>query len=146
MKKSELRKLIQEQIKNLYEQPSSFVCMNLFSTADAIDDGQSGLNSSEGYCVNTVIGSGGSNFESLFDQFQNAGFGTYTMHSTLEECISNGVDEACGYLTHDDMDVEFGMEYDGKVYLESINISRPDEMVDRVLKEINNKFKIVETL
>ena len=89
MKKSELRKLIQEQIKNLYEQPSSFVCMNLFSTADAIDDGQSGLNSSEGYCVNTVIGSGGSNFESLFDQFQNAGFGTYTMHSTLEECISS---------------------------------------------------------
>jgi hypothetical protein len=89
MKKSELRKLIQEQIKNLYEQPSSFVCMNLFSTADAIDDGQSGLNSSEGYCVNTVIGSGGSNFESLFDQFQNAGFGTYTTHSTLEECISS---------------------------------------------------------
>ena len=71
---------------------------------------------------------------------------TNEMYDTLEECISNGVDEACGYLTHDDMDVEFGMEYDGKVYLESINISRPDEMVDRVLKEINNKFKIVETL
>ena len=71
---------------------------------------------------------------------------TPEMYDTLEECISNGVDEACGYLTHDDMDVEFGMEYDGKVYLESINISRPDEMVDRVLKEINNKFKIVETL
>ena len=71
---------------------------------------------------------------------------TNEMYDTLEDCISNGVDEACGYLTHDDMDVEFGMEYDGKVYLESINISRPDEMVDRVLKEINNKFKIVETL
>ena len=69
---------------------------------------------------------------------------TNEMYDTLEDCISNGVDEACGYLTHDDMDVEFGMEYDGKVYLESINISRPDEMVDRVLKEINNKFKIVE--
>ena len=86
MKKSELRKLIQEQIKNLYEQPSSFVCMNLFSTADAIDDGQSGLNSSEGYCVNTTIGG---QFGALHQQFQDAGFGTYTTHSTLEECISS---------------------------------------------------------
>ena len=66
------------------------------------------------------------------------------MYDTLEECITQGIDEACGYLTHDDMDVEFGMEYDGKVYLESINISRPDEMTDKVLEEINNKFKIVE--
>ena len=65
------------------------------------------------------------------------------MYDTLEECITQGIDEACGYLTHDDMDVEFGMEYDGKVYLESINISRPDEMTDKVLEEINNKFKIV---
>ena len=71
---------------------------------------------------------------------------TNEMYDTLEDCISQGIDEACGNMTHDDMDVEFGMEYDGKVYLESINISRPDEMVDRVLKEINNKFKIVETL
>ena len=85
MKKSELRKIIREEIKNIHEQPSSFVCMNLFSTADAIDDGQSGLNSSEGYCVNTMIGGGGS----LHQQFQDAGFGTYTMHSTLEECISS---------------------------------------------------------
>ena len=86
MKKSELRKLIQEQIKNLYEQPSSFVCMNLFSTADAIDDGQSGLNSSEGYCVNTTIGG---QFGALHQQFQDAGFGTYTMYSSAEECISS---------------------------------------------------------
>ena len=71
---------------------------------------------------------------------------TNEMYDTLEDCISQGIDEACGYITQDDMEVEFGMEYDGKVYLESINISRPDEMTDRVLEEINNKFKIVETL
>ena len=71
---------------------------------------------------------------------------TSEMYDTLEECISNGVDEACGYLTHDDMDVEFGMEYDGKVYLESIGINDPSDMADKVLEEINNKFKIVETL
>jgi hypothetical protein len=71
---------------------------------------------------------------------------TNEMYDTLEECITQGIDEACGNLTHDDMDVDFGMEYDGKVYLESINVSRPDEMTDRVLDEINNKFKIIKTL
>ena len=71
---------------------------------------------------------------------------TNEMYDTLEECISNGVDEACGYLTHDDMDVEFGMEYDGKVYLESIGINDPSSMADRVLEEIHKKFKIIQTL
>ena len=71
---------------------------------------------------------------------------TNEMYDTLEECISQGIDEVCGHITQDDMEVDFGMEYDGKVYLESININRPDEMVDRVLEEIHNKFKIVETL
>ena len=72
--------------KPLSEQANvPFVCMNLQSTADAIDDGQSGLNSSEGYCVNTFITGG----NSLHQQFANAGFGTYTTHSTLEECIND---------------------------------------------------------
>ena len=68
---------------------------------------------------------------------------TNEMYDTLEECISNGVDEACGYLTHDDMDVELAMEYDGKVYIESIAISDPSSMADKALEEIHNKFKIV---
>ena len=42
------------------------------------------------------------------------------------------------------MEVEFGMEYDGKVYLESIGINDPSSMADRVLEEIHKKFKIVE--
>jgi len=69
---------------------------------------------------------------------------TSEIYDTLEECISQGIDEACGYLTHDDMEVEFGMEYDGRVYLESIGISDPSSMTDRALEEINSKFKIVE--
>ena len=69
---------------------------------------------------------------------------TSEMYDTLEECIAQGIDEACGNMTHDDMEVEFGMEYDGKVYLESIHVNRPDEMADRVLEEINNKFKIIK--
>ena len=89
MKKSELRQLIREEIANIHEQGGDpgipWVCMNLFETADAIDDGQSGLNSSEGYCVNTMIGGSGA----LHQQFQNAGFGTYTMHNSLDECIND---------------------------------------------------------
>ena len=68
---------------------------------------------------------------------------TSEMYDTLEVCVSDGIDEACGYLTHDDMETEFGMEYDGKVYLESININDPSSMADRVLEEIHKKFKIV---
>ena len=69
---------------------------------------------------------------------------TNEMYDTLEDCISQGIDEACGYITQDDMEVEFGMEYDGKVYLESIGINNPSNMADRVLEEIHKKFKIVE--
>ena len=69
---------------------------------------------------------------------------TGEMYDTLEDCVSQGIDEACGYLTGDDMDVEFGMEYDGKVYLESIGINDPSSMADRILEEIHKKFKIVD--
>ena len=66
------------------------------------------------------------------------------MYNILEDCIGQGIDEACSDITHDDMEVEFGMEYDGKVYLESIGINDPSSMADRVLEEIHKKFKIVE--
>ena len=69
---------------------------------------------------------------------------TNEMYTTLEDCIGLGIDEACGDITHDDMEVEFGMEYDGKVYLESIGINDPSSMADRVLEQIHKKFKIVE--
>jgi len=69
---------------------------------------------------------------------------TDEMFDTLEQCVIEGIDEACGYLTHDDMETEFAMEYDGKVYIESININDPSSMADRVLEEIHKKFKIVE--
>ena len=69
---------------------------------------------------------------------------TNEMYNILEDCIGQGIDEACSDITHDDMEVEFGMEYDGKVYLESIGINDPSSMADRVLEEIHKKFKIVE--
>ena len=69
---------------------------------------------------------------------------TEEMYETLESCIIEGVQDTLGNLTQDDCDVEFGMEYDGKVYLESININDPSSMADRVLEEIHKKFKIVD--
>ena len=66
---------------------------------------------------------------------------TEEMYGELESCIIEGVQDTLGNLTHDDCDVEFGMEYDGKVYLESISIQE-DGLVEYVMGEINNKFKI----
>ena len=64
-------------------------------------------------------------------------------YDTLETCITEGIQEALGYMESDDLEKEFGMEYDGKVYLESFSIDE-SPLVERVLKEIDNKFKIVE--
>ena len=66
---------------------------------------------------------------------------TEEMHEMLESCIIEGLQDALGNLTHDDCDVEFGMEYDGKVYLESIGVQE-DGFVESVMSEINNKFKL----
>ena len=67
---------------------------------------------------------------------------TSEMYDTLESCITEGIQEALGYMESDDLEKEFGMEYDGKVYLESFSIDE-SPLVERVLKEIDNKFKII---
>jgi len=67
---------------------------------------------------------------------------TGEMYDTLESCITEGIQEALGYMESDDLEKEFGMEYDGKVYLESFSIDE-SPLVERVLKEIDNKFKII---
>ena len=66
---------------------------------------------------------------------------TEEMYGELESCIIEGTQEALGRLTQDDCDVDFGMEYDGKVYLESISIQE-DDLIQYIMGEINNKFKI----
>ena len=66
---------------------------------------------------------------------------TKEMYEKLESCIIEGIQDALGYLTQDECDVEFGMEYDGKVYLESINV-QDDGFIEHVMSQINNKFKI----
>ncbi len=66
---------------------------------------------------------------------------TSEVYDSLESCIIEGIQEALGNLRLDDIDVEYGLEYDGKVYLESFNIPE-DGLVEYIMGEINNKFKI----
>ena len=68
---------------------------------------------------------------------------TSKMYETLESCVIEGIQDALGNLQADECDVEFGMEYDGKVYLESFSVPE-DGLVEYVMGEINNKFKIVK--
>ena len=63
------------------------------------------------------------------------------MYEILESCIIEGIQDALGNLILNDIDVEYGMEYDGKVYLESISVEE-DGFVESVMSEINNKFKL----
>tara|TARA_R100001163_G_scaffold65211_1_gene61618 strand:- start:43 stop:381 length:339 start_codon:yes stop_codon:yes gene_type:complete len=67
---------------------------------------------------------------------------TWETYSSLESCIIEGAQDALGKLRTDDIDVEYGMEYDGKVYLESFSVPE-DGLVESVMAEINNKFKIL---
>jgi hypothetical protein len=68
---------------------------------------------------------------------------TSKVYDTLESCIIEGIQEGLGNLRTDDIDVEYGLDYDAKVYLESFNIPE-DGLVEYIMGEINNKFKILE--
>ena len=66
---------------------------------------------------------------------------TGEVYDTLESCIIEGIQEGLGNLRLDDIDVEYGLDYDAKVYLESFNIPE-DGLVEYIMGEINNCFKI----
>ena len=67
---------------------------------------------------------------------------TGEMYDTLESCITEGIQEALGYMESDDLEKEFGMEYDGKVYLESFSIDEYP-LVQAVMDKIDHKFKVI---
>ena len=66
---------------------------------------------------------------------------TEEMYGKLESCIIEGIQDALGNLDAGDIDFEPGLDYDGKVIMESFNIPE-DGLVDYVMGEINNRFKI----
>jgi len=57
------------------------------------------------------------------------------IHEAVEEGIGN-----FSFEDQDNYDKEFGMEYDGKVYLESIDLTCTHELVEKIVKEIYKLF------
>ena len=66
---------------------------------------------------------------------------TEEMYGKLESCIIEGIQDALGNLDASDIDFEPGLDYDSKVIMESFEIPE-DGLVEYVMGEINNKFKI----
>ena len=61
--------------------------------------------------------------------------------------IQEAIEEGVGNFAFDDdanYDKEFGMEYDGKVHLESIDLTCSYELVEMITKEVHKLFKEAE--
>ena len=61
--------------------------------------------------------------------------------------IQEAVEEGVGNFSFDDNDnyeKEFGMEYDGKVYLDSIDLTCTHELVENIVKEVYKLFTEAE--
>ena len=58
------------------------------------------------------------------------------VHQAIEEAVEN-----YSFDDTDNYEVEFGMEYDGKVHLESIGLSCAYELTDKIVNSVMNLFK-----
>ena len=61
--------------------------------------------------------------------------------------IQEAVEEGVGNFDFDEQDnyeKEFGMEYDGKVYLENIDLTDTYELVEKIVKEVHKLFTEAE--
>jgi len=57
------------------------------------------------------------------------------IHEAIEEGIGN-----FDFDEQDNYEKEFGMEYDGKVYLESIDLTCTHELVEKIVKQVHKLF------
>ena len=63
--------------------------------------------------------------------------------------IQEAIEEGVGNFDFDDQDnydKEFGMEYDGKVHLESIDLTCSYELVEKIVEKVHNLFQEAEEL
>ena len=61
--------------------------------------------------------------------------------------IQEAVEEGVGNFDFDEQDnyeKEFGMEYDGKVYLESIDLTCTHELVEKIVEQVHKLFTEAE--
>ena len=61
------------------------------------------------------------------------------IHEAIEEGIGN-----FDFDEQDNYEKEFGMEYDGKVYLESIDLTCSHELVEKIVKQVHKLFTEAE--
>ena len=61
------------------------------------------------------------------------------IHEAIEEGIGN-----FDFDEQDNYEKEFGMEYDGKVYLESIDLTCTHELVEKIVKQVHKLFTEAE--
>jgi hypothetical protein len=57
--------------------------------------------------------------------------------------IQEAIEEGVGNFSFDEQenyDKEFGMEYDGKVYLESIDLTCTHELVEKIVEQVHKLF------
>ena len=60
------------------------------------------------------------------------------------DAVHKAIEDAVDGFNFDDVDmydVEFGMEYDGKVHLETISLNSAYELTDRITTHVMNLFK-----
>jgi len=57
----------------------------------------------------------------------------------IQEAVEKGVDEF-DFDNQDNYDKEFGMDYDGKVHLESLDLTCTYELVEKIVEEVYKLF------
>ena len=63
---------------------------------------------------------------------------------TQVDAVYKAIEDAVDGFNFDEVDmydVEFGMEYDGRVHLETINLQSAYELTDRIVTHVMNLFK-----
>ena len=58
------------------------------------------------------------------------------IHSAVEKAV-----EGFDFSNNDNYEFEFGMEYDGKVYVESVDLSCAYELTENIVDKVCNLFK-----
>ena len=61
----------------------------------------------------------------------------------IQEAVEEGVGNY-NFDEQDNYDKEFGMQYDGKVYLESIDLTCSHELVEKIVEEVYKLFTEAE--
>ena len=65
------------------------------------------------------------------------------MFDEIQSLVEQGV-EGFNFSNPENYDFEFGMEYDGRVYVDSVGINSAYEITDYIMNKIDKYFKVLE--